>query len=141
VANQRLISGRLHWQFRRNPICQCSAEFGSFPILLNCRRDGPLSDESLSYPTFASLAFGTLPRTFEKRTEQFIRYRTVREQRRSLCPPHFCKVRFRPAGIHTAALKRSLMKHRRTMKPMQFRRTARNGGIFAFHNRWSAWVG
>ena len=41
---------------------------------------------------------------------------------RAMCPPHFSKVRFRPAGVHTAALKRSLMKLRRTMKPTQFRR-------------------
>ena len=42
---------------------------------------------------------------------------TFRLLQRSMCPPHFSKVRFRPAGVHTAALKRSLMKLRRTMKP------------------------
>ncbi len=40
---------------------------------------------------------------------------------RGRCAPHFSKVRFRPAGVHTTALQRSLMKLRRTMKPTQFR--------------------
>ena len=61
---------------------------------------------------------------------------TFRFYQRSMCPPQFSKVRFRPAGVHTAALKRSLMKLRRTMKPTRRSGLAEVTSVWATEGSW-----
>ncbi len=54
-----------------------------------------------------------------------------------MCPPHFSKVRFRPAGVHTAAVKRSLMKLRRTMNPKQVNAWLTEQGLISIKTLWA----